>query len=56
MLFVKIPENTGNDDSFNRRNIKKQQCECPLGDPVAYQVLDTVIALRRSDAACIEIT
>ena len=27
----------------------------PLGDPVAYQVLDTVIALRRSDAACIEI-
>lgn len=28
----------------------------PLGDPVAYQVLDTVIALRRHDAAHIEIT
>ncbi len=27
----------------------------PFGDPVAYAVLDTVIALRRSDAACIEI-
>ena len=29
--------------------------ESPFGDPVAYAVLDTVIALRRSDAACIEI-
>ncbi len=29
--------------------------ESPFGDPVAYGVLDTVIALRRSDAACIEI-
>ncbi len=27
----------------------------PFGDPVAYAVLDTVIALRRSDASCIEI-
>ena len=26
-----------------------------FGDPVAYQVLDTVIALRRSDASYIEI-
>ena len=29
--------------------------ESPFGDPVAYAVLDTVIALRRSDAAGIEI-
>ena len=29
--------------------------ESPFGDPVAYAVLDTVIALRRSDAARIEI-
>lgn len=27
----------------------------PLGDPVAYQVLDTVIALRKSDASQIDI-
>lgn len=27
----------------------------PFGDPVAYQILDTVIALRRKDAAYIEI-
>lgn len=27
----------------------------PLGDPVAYQVLDTVIALRQSDAKQIDI-
>ena len=25
----------------------------PFGDPTAYQVLDTVIALRRRDARCI---
>ena len=30
--------------------------ESPFGDPVAYQVLDTVIALRRSDAKQIIIT
>ena len=30
--------------------------ESPFGDPVAYQVLDTVIALRRSDARRIIIT
>ena len=29
--------------------------ESPFGDPVAYGVLDTVIALRRSDAQYIEI-
>ena len=29
--------------------------ESPFGDPVAYRVLDTVIALRRSDAQNIEI-
>ena len=29
--------------------------ESPFGDPVAYGVLDTVIALRRSDARQIEI-
>ncbi len=29
--------------------------ESPFGDPVAYGVLDTVIALRRSDAQNIEI-
>lgn len=29
--------------------------ESPFGDPVAYAVLDTVIALRRSDARQIEI-
>ncbi|MBQ9393271.1 MAG: ferrous iron transport protein A [Oscillospiraceae bacterium] len=29
--------------------------ESPFGDPVAYGVLDTVIALRRSDARSIEI-
>lgn len=29
--------------------------ESPFGDPVAYAVLDTVIALRRSEAAQIEI-
>lgn len=29
--------------------------ESPFGDPVAYAVLDTVIALRRSDAGSIEI-
>ena len=29
--------------------------ESPFGDPVAYGVLDTVIALRRSDAAQIQI-
>ena len=29
--------------------------ESPFGDPVAYGVLDTVIALRRSDARNIEI-
>ncbi|MBE6990695.1 MAG: ferrous iron transport protein A [Ruminococcaceae bacterium] len=29
--------------------------ESPFGDPVAYGVLDTVIALRRSDARHIEI-
>ena len=29
--------------------------ESPFGDPVAYGVLDTVIALRRSDATHIEI-
>ncbi|MBQ1460036.1 MAG: ferrous iron transport protein A [Oscillospiraceae bacterium] len=29
--------------------------ESPFGDPVAYAVLDTVIALRRSDAQYIEI-
>ena len=29
--------------------------ESPFGDPVAYAVLDTVIALRRSDAEQIEI-
>ena len=29
--------------------------ESPFGDPVAYGVMDTVIALRRSDAAHIEI-
>ena len=28
----------------------------PLGDPVAYEVLDAVIALRRCDARCIHIT
>ena len=28
----------------------------PLGDPVAYEVLDTVIALRRCDARCVHIT
>ncbi|MBQ0037679.1 MAG: ferrous iron transport protein A [Clostridiales bacterium] len=28
----------------------------PFGDPVAYRVLGTVIALRRKDAASIEIT
>lgn len=27
----------------------------PLGDPTAYQVLDTVIALRKSDAQLIHI-
>ena len=27
----------------------------PLGDPVAYRVLDTVIALRKDDASKIEI-
>ena len=30
--------------------------ESPFGDTVAYQVLDTVIALRRSDARRIIIT
>ena len=30
--------------------------QSPLGDPIAYQVLDTVIALRKQDAAFIEIT
>lgn len=30
--------------------------ESPFGDPVAYQVLDTVIALRKSDARRIIIT
>ena len=30
--------------------------ESPFGDPVAYAVLDTVIALRRGDARQIEIT
>ena len=30
--------------------------ESPFGDPVAYPVLDTVIALRRSDARRIIIT
>ncbi len=29
--------------------------ESPFGDPVAYGVLDTVIALRRADAATVEI-
>lgn len=29
--------------------------ESPFGDPVAYAVLDTVIALRRSDARNIKI-
>ena len=29
--------------------------ESPFGDPVAYGVLDTVIALRRNDAGSIEI-
>lgn len=29
--------------------------ESPFGDPVAYGVLDTVIALRRSDARSIEL-
>ena len=29
--------------------------QSPLGDPIAYQLLDTVIALRRDDAAQIEI-
>ena len=28
----------------------------PLGDPVAYEVLDAVIALRRCDARCVHIT
>ena len=28
----------------------------PFGDPTAYQVLDTVIALRRRDARCITVT
>ena len=28
----------------------------PLGGPTAYQVLDTVIALRRRDARCITVT
>ena len=28
----------------------------PLGDPVAYEVLDAVIALRRCDARCLHIT
>jgi ferrous iron transport protein A len=28
----------------------------PFGDPVAYDVLDTVIALRRSDASRIKIS
>ncbi len=28
----------------------------PFGDPTAYQVLDTVIALRRSDAQKVDIT
>ena len=27
----------------------------PFGDPVAYEILDTVIALRRSDAQYIEL-
>jgi ferrous iron transport protein A len=27
----------------------------PFGDPVAYQVLDTVIALRRCDASRVEL-
>ena len=27
-----------------------------FGDPTAYQVLDTVIALRRRDARCITVT
>ncbi len=27
----------------------------PFGDPVAYEILDTVIALRRSDAQHIEL-